>query len=316
MKDPATIDHANETRTPVVLLIYNRPQLTKCLIDRLRQARPREILVVADGPKPGQPADERRCRQARQLVANGIDWDCQLQTRYAETNLGCGRNVSSGLDWAFEQVEEAIILEDDCLPKPGFFRFCSELLERFRNELSIAQICGTAGPGEFRTSESSSYLFSHYGPVWGWATWKRAWQLYDFSLSNWLEERDMPWLNTFDVSFREKIWRRRIYDRLHAGHIDTWDYQWGYAKFKHQRLSVIPTRNLVENVGFGEYATHTRKNRAPASSRSLNFPLKHPVGIGAHRELDRFFSRANTPGWIRLGYQAVRAMVIRKGLAA
>src|SRR5579871_4386735 len=163
--------------TPVALIVFNRPDTTRQVFQEIRRVRPPVLLVVADGPRRDHPEDEQLCRETR-AVAEEVDWPCQVLTEYSDVNLGCRHRPASGLDWVFSQVEEAIILEDDCVPHPSFFRFCSELLSRYRDDARIGTIAGTNVQGG-RKRGGASYYFSKYPTIWGWASWRRAWALYD-----------------------------------------------------------------------------------------------------------------------------------------
>jgi hypothetical protein len=232
----------------------------------------------------------------RATISRAIDWPCDLHTVYAESNLGCGRRVASGIDWVFARETEAIFLEDDCLPHPTFFSFCAELLARYRDDGRVAQICGSRIVAE-RFAQSTSYSYSRYGPVWGWASWRRAWQGYDFELRDWPTRRNAGWLQRTFVSRREGGMRRHIYDELHAGRIDTWDYQWGYTKFTRGQLSVIPAVNLVDNLGGGAGATHPILDTVAGAAQAMTWPLIAPPRVEADLTYDRAFSRHIAPSW-------------------
>src|SRR5215831_13781675 len=167
---------------PVALFVFNRPKLTATVYERIRAARPRRLLVVADGPRPFRPEDRQLCRATRQIVS-APDWACELLTNFADENLGCGRRMSSGLDWVFQQCSEAIILEDDCVPCESFFSFCSEMLNRYREDARIMHVSGNNFQ-DGRTRGRGSYFFSRYTLSWGWATWRRAWSHYDVKVSS------------------------------------------------------------------------------------------------------------------------------------
>ena len=161
-------------RTPVALLIFNRPDTTERVFNAVAKARPSKLLVVADGPRDSRPGEAARCEQTRAIIKR-VDWDCEVITNFADRNMGCKLRVSSGIDWIFEQVEEAIILEDDCLPDPSFFRFCDEMLERYRDNERVGMVSG--GNLQFgRHRGTGSYYFSKYTHIWGWASWRRAWK--------------------------------------------------------------------------------------------------------------------------------------------
>ena len=181
-----------QLQTPVVLLIFNRPDTTERVFETIRQAKPPKLLVVADGPRADKPGEAEKCAAVRAIL-DRVDWDCQVIQNYADTNLGCRERVSSGLNWVFETVEEAIILEDDCLPHPTFFRFCEELLERYRHDDRIMTISGNNL--QFgRPHTEDGYYFSRYTHIWGWASWRRAWRFYDLEMKAWPELRNTNWL--------------------------------------------------------------------------------------------------------------------------
>src|SRR4030095_1100293 len=131
----------NRLQTPVALLIFNRPETTARVLAEIRNARPAKLLIIGDGPRPGEPADAERCLAARAAAAN-IDWGCEVLKNYSDVNLGCGQRPASGLDWVFQNVDRAIIMEDDCLPHPTFFRFCDELLEHYRDDERVMTVSG------------------------------------------------------------------------------------------------------------------------------------------------------------------------------
>ncbi len=264
---------------PVVLLVFKRPALTARLLDRLRSVRPSTILVVADGPRPDRPDEKEACAQVRELIASRIDWPATVRTDYAATNLGLRRRVASGLDWAFQQVEEAIVLEDDCLPHPDFFRFCAELLDYHRHDTRLGVIAGVNfQPPSF--SRPASYYFSKYPHCWGWATWKRAWRLFDLEAALWPALKAGGLLqHLFPDPGQAEYWSR-IFDDVHAGRANSWAFPWLLSCWAHSLLSIIPTVNLVTNLGGGADATHCAESpllHRPAGP--MVFPLRHPVNV-------------------------------------
>lgn len=275
-------------RAPVAFIIFNRPEVTARVFARIAKAKPTKLLVIADGPRSGRDGEVERCKATRAIIER-VDWKCEVLTNFSDVNLGCKNRVSSGLDWVFEQVSEAIILEDDCLPHPTFFRFCEELLEQYRDDERIGMISGDNFQfGKSRTK--ASYYFSRYNHIWGWASWKRAWQKYDRDLNLWPDTRNNNQFCTqFDNRTERKFWSN-IFDKTHRGKIDTWDYQWTHALWLNQMLTVLPDVNLVSNIGFGADATHTTKNSpiATMTAEPINFPLVHPEVISANAGADRF----------------------------
>lgn len=278
-----------QLQTPVAFLIFNRPDTTARVFEEIRRARPPKLLVVADGPRSDHPGEAEKCAAARAIVEQ-VDWPCEVLKNYAETNLGCKQCVSSGLDWVFQRVEEAIILEDDCLPHPTFFRFCEELLDRYRLEPSVIMISGNYFLGR-NHRPTGSYFFSRYTHIWGWASWRRAWQQYDREMSQWPSLRETDWLMQVGDGHRDfQVWWTKIFQATHAGKIDTWDYQWQFSSWVQNGLTILPSRNLVKNIGFGDDSTHTKSGgwigRLPLES--ISFPLEHPKEIARDRVADRW----------------------------
>lgn len=277
--------------TPVALFIFNRPDLTQIAFDAIAQVRPRQLLVIADGPRSSEEA--QRCQQARAICARA-DWPCELLTNFSETNLGCKERVASGLDWVFSQTDEAIIIEDDCLPDPSFFRFSEQLLERYRDDERVMHINGCNFLSG-NVSIEDSYYFSRYTfGGYGWASWRRAWRHFDKDMKSWPEFKRSGRLALFESVAEQDYWRG-ILDRTHAGEIDTWDFQWFYAVWSQGGLSIVPCVNLVSNLGFRPDATHTntsyeRQSLANVPRKSID-GLRHPRLVVRHREADSYTAK-------------------------
>lgn len=267
--------------TPIALIIFNRPDKVERLLKVIRQIKPSKLFIIADGPRPDRPDDLKKCEMTR-AVFEKIDWHCEVFKRYSDVNLGCGLNPSAGITWVFSQVEEAIILEDDCIPDLSFFRFCQELLERYRYDQRVMHIAGS----NYCTRDervASSYSFSRYTLIWGWATWRRAWQHYDFDLKHWEQIRETSFLqdvlngNQHDV----RNWTR-IFQTIYENHQDCWDYQWKFTCWQQGGLGVLPRVNLISNIGYDSEAAHTTLENQPyinLPSEAMEFPLKHPIAI-------------------------------------
>jgi hypothetical protein len=271
----------------VLLCIFNRPQLTQCVFERIREARPRQLLVVADGPRSDRPGESTLVAQSRAIIES-VDWDCQVLTNFADHNMGCKRRIASGITWAFEQSEELIILEDDCLPDPTFFKFCDQLLVRYRHQNEIAMISGNNFQPTSRTE--ASYYFSHWPHIWGWATWKRAWQHFDADVSDWPRRKASDFFSNLFPSLHDQEYWQQVMDQQHQGLIDTWDFPWAYACWKTAGLAILPDHNLVTNIGFGDDATHT----TDAQSRLAQLPttpmqeIIHPRSIERNIPADQY----------------------------
>jgi hypothetical protein len=267
-------------KTPVALIIFKRPDTTEKVFEAIRRARPPKLFAIADGARSEQPGESQKCAEVRAII-DRVDWDCEVITNYSETNLGCKLRPATGIDWVFQQVEEAIILEDDCLPDPTFFTFCDEMLARYRHDERIMAIAGSNFQfGSKRTNDS--YYFSRYPHCWGWATWRRAWQHFDLDMQLWPLVRDGNWLqDIFDNDLEIKYWQNNfqgVYDRT----IDTvWDYQWTFACWVQNGLTILPNVNLTTNIGFGVDATHTDTNMmesrlANMPVEAITMPIQHP----------------------------------------
>jgi hypothetical protein len=247
---------SNGELAPVVFFVFNRPDLTRKVFERIRAARPQKLLVIADGPRVNVPGEAALCGEVRSIVSDP-DWPCELVTNFSERNMGCKWRLSSGLDWAFQACSEAIILEDDCIPALSFFSFCSEMLQRYRDDARITHVSGSNFQNGHKRG-SASYFFSRYPLSWGWATWQRAWRNYDFSMSTWPDALRQDWLRSVLPNRREYRYWNEIFRRSYAGMIDTWDYQWVYACWRAGGLAIQPNCNLVSNIGVGADATHFR----------------------------------------------------------
>ena len=271
--------------TPVACFIFNRPKLTEMVFAAIAAAKPRKLMVVADGPR--YPEETEACRETRAVVER-IDWECDLRIDAADTNMGCKQRISSGLDWVFSEVDEAIILEDDCLPAPSFFYFCETLLVRYRRDERVMMISGdNFQHGQQRTAHS--YYFSKYTSIWGWATWRRAWKHYDVNMTSWPEFKQSGLLRGVCEDPDERAYWTRLFDLTHAGAIDTWDYQWCYACWSQGSLAILPNCNLVSNIGFGERATHVFDGAGRAALPVENiWAIEDPPFVVQDREADLY----------------------------
>ncbi len=274
---------------PVLLIVFNRVEVTRRMIDSLRRARPAVLYVAADGPRPDRPDDERLCAETRRLV-EGVDWPCEIRTLYRDSNLGLVRSLVGALDWFFEEVESGVILEDDCLPAPGFFPFAGDLLERYAEDPRILHISGLNMRPE-ETFSSDSYFFAGVGHVWGWATWRRAWRLFDPDLMPDPEDpegRDGP----ASPPLRRALDRK--FRSARAGRKWQWTRAWYHTTVRHHGLAVIPAVNFVRNIGDGDDATHRHGRRHPMrldGVGDLGWPLRHPSQVVPSKAYERHLTR-------------------------
>lgn len=275
------------SKPPVLFIVFNRPEETKTVLERLKLFKPEKLYVAADGPRDSKPGEKEKVNQVRALF-DGMDSDCSLTLNFREKNLGCKKAVSSAIDWFFQNEPEGIILEDDCLPDLSFFSYCTELLAYYRNNEKISMISGD-NFSFGKLSVKDSYYYSMYSHVWGWASWRRAWADYDVSLKS-LDE-NLEKLKKYLKTEREfEFWKTNL-SLVRDGKIDTWDYQWVYTNFIKERVSVMPASNLITNIGFAPGATHTLDDSSIYSnmkSSEMKFPLKHPGKISANAEGDKY----------------------------
>lgn len=272
--------------TPVAFIIFKRPDLTQVIFNAIREAQPKQLFVIADGPRSSEELEE--CKKTRDIIKQ-VDWDCELSTRFLEKNIGGPYCCSSGISWVFTQVETAIILEDDCLPSSSFFEFCQQLLNFYKDNEQIMHITGNNFQrGQSRTKYS--YYFSKYTTSWGWATWRRAWEKFDLNLSSWLDSQPKKMLNKICSSEKEVQYWTYIFNSVFSKESVHWDYAWQYACWYHNGLTVVPDVNLVSNLGFGVHATHTKNLNSPFANlpKGEISPLYHPNNIKINEEADQF----------------------------
>jgi len=274
--------------TPVLLIHFNRPESTRRQIEALSKVRPKTVWVLSDGARPERAGEAKAVEEVRGLFAK-LPWDCRPNLVRRETNFGLRRNIAEGLSDFLEVCGEGIVLEDDCIPDPSFFRFCAEMLDRYRDDPRIFAISGYTGFGG-DCEIPASYGFSNYFSCWGWATWKRAWARYDGEMEayrnpeTWrsIERRIHPKL-------RQRLYWRMIFNRVLRGKTESWAYRFQLTQWSNEGLAVFPKANLVENVGFETDATNTagmKERKIPAGG--LDFPLEHPDRVEADANLDRW----------------------------
>jgi hypothetical protein len=302
-------------RSPLLFLVFNRPDTTARVFERIRRARPPRLYVASDGPRDTREGESERVSRVR-AIATAVDWPCEVKTLFHEHNLGCRTAVSGGIDWFFANEEEGIILEDDVVPDESFFRFCDELLERYRSVDTVMMISANHLHGAAYRPDSS-YFFSRYMHVWGWASWRRAWSHYDVTMARWPAEKAAGFLRcTFLGDERLAAFWEANFDATHSGRIDTWDFQWVFATMLREGLAAAPAGNLARNIGFSAEATHTGDPTAFGADlplEPLEFPLRHPrevsrdLAADAWEENHLFAPRASQIRRVRGWLNAVRS---------
>jgi hypothetical protein len=285
----------------VLFLVFNRPDTTAKVFDAIRASRPTRLYVASDGPRKDRLGEVQTVERVRSL-ATQVDWPCEVKTLFRDKNLGCKVAVSSAISWFFDQEPEGIVLEDDCLPGPDFFQYCVELLGRYREDERVGLICGTS-LCDIRAQSicwgGEDYLYTRYPSVWGWASWRRVWKHYDVTMASWAARRED--VSALTHNSKLNAINASLFDRVSAGKIDTWDYQVSYLLWTTNRLAVAPRFNLIENIGFGVDATHTKTagivaERATLGQQRLTWPLLAPPtilpNIFYQHYLERFATRS------------------------
>lgn len=300
--------------TPVAVFLFNRPGCARQLLEAVSQQQPARLFIVADGPRDSHPDDASLCRASR-AVFEHISWPCQVTRIYADKNMGCRNSIPHGLQQVFAAVEECIILEDDCIPQPSFFRFCTELLDTYRSSEQVMCISGhrVDGPNE---PDGESYFFSKYPHIWGWATWRHQWAKFDLAMPEWKCLRETDWLRNILGSDAATTYWKRIFDQMNEG-MDTWDYALAYAGWRHGMLSVRPKVSMITNIGLQEKSTHGLFHAGLdpfAPAREMDFPLIHPKTIAADKDTENRIEWVSYSGMdIRLLEQARQALQQKKG---
>lgn len=282
-----------QLNTPVTFIIFNRYEYAQKVFEQIRKVMPTKLFVVADGPRQDVDGEKEAVAKTRSIL-DQIDWDCELYCNFSEKNLGCGERIASGLTWVFSQVDRTIVLEDDCMASESFFFYCQELLEKYKNDERITFIAGTNYiEKEMRIEDS--YTFSYFHNVWGWASWARAWKLYDKNMSSWPRVRKTGMLRK-QFGLRMALQWEDSYASIIDHKIDTWDYQWEYAQQLVNGLSIVPKVNMIENIGLfsGTHmddGTEHNEKELELRCKEIIFPLVHPLQIKRNKEFDKTYMR-------------------------
>jgi hypothetical protein len=253
----------NFIKTPILFLIFNRLDTTKQVFEEIRKAKPKKLYVAGDGPR--NKTEKKKTDEVRKYILDNINWKCEIKTLFRKKNLGCGKAVSGAITWFFKNEEMGIILEDDCLPSQSFFPYCEELLEKYKNNERIMQISGF-NPVANKMKVNEDYFFSYFGSIWGWATWKRAWEKY---------LKKIPYSNSFNIDIlskklgvKNKLLKNKFYEYnlVSENKINSWAYIWGYSRLVNNGFTIVPNLNLIKNLGFKIGSTHTGNDYLGVSS--------------------------------------------------
>ncbi len=276
--------------TPILYVVFNRPAVVRKTFSLIATQKPKKIFIAADGPRTKK--EKKKTDAVRKYILKNINWDCKVETRFLDKNLGCKMGVSSAVDWFFNNVKKGIILEDDCVPSKSFFRFSEEMLDKYEKNTKVVSINGYNFLGKFKTKDS--YYFSKYFNPTGWASWKDRWFAQDKNMKDYLEDRKT---DRFEKIFKnpiERIWVRKAFRDGLLGRIGSWDHSFGYLHFRNGGLCIKPKVNLIENIGFMPDSTHTSGNFIDnrfycLKKYELEFPLIHPREVRVNSTDSRKF---------------------------
>ncbi len=284
-------------KQPILFIIFNRLDTTQQVFSSIREYQPELLYVAADGAREDKKGESKSCQLVRDWVTSNVDWDCEVKTLFQDKNLGCGIAPSTAISWFFEQEEEGIILEDDCVPNQDFFVFCEQLLDYYRNDNRISIISGCNFDVDKKYALKESYFYSVFPYTWGWATWRRNWTGYDYNLSEWKHLNKKRFLSyLFNDQKYTSAWEKLFNKMSKDIPSDIWDYQFFFQCFKRKQLSIVPSCNLVTNIGDGELATHTVSADNPKiniKTEMLSMPLIHPEELERNLEYDIFLQELN-----------------------
>ena len=287
----------NLNKTPILIIFFNRPKILENLLNSLGEFKPSELFFACDGARA--IGDNSSIFECKKIIQENISWDCTVKEFSSEENFGCDVFVPKAIDWFFSHVESGIILEDDCLISEEFYSFASELLVKYFDEHRVMNI--SAPNFQVQKWGNADYYFSRYPLNWGWATWRRAWSLYDSSLKDVNDlVGKLDFLN--GSPSEEKRYWIRFFRGLYAGKYTYWDAKWVYSMWKNGGISISPNVNLSSNIGFGESATHTKKklckHNLPISK--ISKPLRHPGNVECIYQAADYFQFLNSyrPTWI------------------
>lgn len=298
----------SDINIPVLFIVFNRPHTTQKVFEKIRQAKPPRLYVAADGPR--NEAEQDKCEEVRGIATN-VDWDCEVKTLFQEENIGCGPGPVTGISWFFENEEYGIILEDDCVPAPTFFQFCEILLEKYKNDERIMHINGNnygAANDNFFSSDYS-YHFGSFPQAWGWASWRRAWQKFDWEIRNLNELLGSEYLRILFPHKKHRLRQVKRWKQVVGGKRDIWDYQWQFSVISNHGLTIVPKVNQISNIGFGEIATHTKHSESyncGIQTESIDFPLNYPKVMLPDLNIDEWYQRN------MVGSQSVHNRILKK----
>lgn len=273
-----------EYNIPILFVIFNRPDIARKSFESVRQRKPQKLYIACDGARSNKPGEIDLVEKTRKTILDAIDWDCEIKTLFQIENLGCGKGVFTAISWLFENEERGIILEDDCVVNPSFFRFMEEMLDKYKDDQRIGMVAGSNLISEYHETRSS-YFFSRYKSCWGWSSWRRAWANMDLDMS-WRKEYMMDVINNsgYYAKGRDKwLYQLKCID---TNYVSAWDWQWFFTLASQNQLCVYPSVNLVSNIGNDANATHTSLGAITHEAQELGFPMKDPLFVCPNERFD------------------------------
>lgn len=283
---------------PVAFCFFNREDKAMAVFSKIKEVRPQKLYLISDGPRDCRDGEDKIVNEVRDAVLGAIDWECEVKTNFAEKNMGCGDRISSGLSWVFDNEEQAIILEDDCVPDVTFFEYCRQMLDYYKDDERIMSIGGSSS--DLYDAKEGDYCFTKTPFIWGWATWRRAWNKYDYKLKDWPELKKSKF---FKKHFPGKsyLFYTSEFQALYNHKFDTWDYQLMYATIKNNMLNISPKRSYISNIGFDGESTHTATSEgfAVSSAFECEFPIRHRKNVEWDEAVDlKHFERVSGPAYV------------------
>lgn len=271
---------------PVAFIVFNRPDTTIRVFEKIREAKPPKLYIIADAARANKEGEEEKVQETRRLIEEGIDWDCEVHKNYAESNMGCKNRVYTGITWALENEEKIIILEDDVVPNMDFFRFQQEMLDHYQDNPKVMMVSGTNLMKKIAIN--SQYTFSCFSSIWGWGTWARAWADYDPDIKMWPEVKKKGLFKSVTASGLGYMFLKRDMESVYSHSKDTWDLQWDFCRHIHRGLGVVPAVNMIENIGFDrEDAAHTHgKSDEDFTYGEMTFPIEFNVDVKRDAQYD------------------------------
>lgn len=275
----------------VLFIIYNRLETTQKVFESLAKAKPSKLYIASDGPNSNKFEDEKKVKSVRKFVYESINWSCDVKTLFQESNIGCALNVKTSIDWFFDNEEYGIIIEDDVFPSHSFYWYCEELLKKYENDYRIGMISGNNHINFNNINES--YLFSKHKGIWGWATWKRAWDNMDFDMSWLVSPYKNDIIKNMGHGYRSYVHWKNAINHIKNQIVDTWGWKWYFSLAAYNQLCIFPKYNLVANMGFGDNATHTHSSvkKEYIQVQDIELPLKHPKYVLPNQEHDHLFEK-------------------------